>query len=84
VNLRRKVGQKGQIVIPKIVRESLGIRPGDEILMEIREKEVLIKASMNAEEFVENFCSVKGKKLTKKVDLEKILDEEAEERLALH
>jgi len=84
VNLRRKVGQKGQIVIPKIVRESLGIRPGDEILMEIREEEVLIKASMNAEEFVENFCSVKGKKLTKKVDLEKILDEEAEERLALH
>lgn len=84
MEIRRKVGQKGQIVIPKIVRESLGIRPGDEILMEIREKEALIRASMNVEEFVENFCSVKGKKLTKKVDLEKILDQEVEERLALH
>jgi len=83
MNLRRKVGQKGQIVIPKIVRESLGIKPGDEILMEIREKEALIRASMNAEEFIENFCSINGKKLTKKVDLEKILEEEAEERFAL-
>jgi len=73
------------LALPSVATNALFFfNPGDEIVMEIREKEALIKASMNAEEFIENFCSIKGKKLTKKVDLEKILDEEVEERLALH
>jgi len=84
MKLRRKIGQKGQIVIPKVVRESVGIKPGDEIVMEIREKEVVIKPGMDPEEFVESFCSVTGNKLTKKVDLERLLEQEVEERFALH
>jgi len=84
MKLRRKIGQKGQIVIPKVVRESTGIKPGDEIVMEIREKEVVIKPGMDPEEFVESFCSVTGNKLTKKVDLERLLEQEVEERFALH
>jgi len=84
MKLRRKIGQKGQIVIPKVVRESAGIKPGDEIVMEIREKEVVIKPGMDPEEFVESFCSVTGNKLTKKVDLERLLEQEVEERFALH
>jgi len=84
MKLRRKIGQKGQIVIPKVVRESAGIKPGDEIVMEIREKEVVIKPGMDPEGFVESFCSVTGNKLTKKVDLERLLEQEVEERFALH
>jgi len=84
MKLRRKIGQKGQIVIPKVVRESAGIKPGDEIVMEIREKEVVIKPGMDPEEFVESFCSVTGNKLTKRVDLERLLEQEVEERFALH
>lgn len=84
MKLRRKIGQKGQIVIPKVVRESIGIKPGDEIVMEVREKEVVIKPGIDPEEFVENFCSVAGKKLTKKVDLERLLEQEVEEKFALH
>jgi len=84
MKLRRKIGQKGQIVIPKVVRESVGIKPGDEIVMEIREKEVVIKPGMDPEEFVESFCSVTGNKLTKRVDLERLLEQEVEERFALH
>jgi AbrB family looped-hinge helix DNA binding protein len=76
MKLRRKIGQKGQIVIPKVIRESTGIKPNDEIEMEIREKEVVIRPGMNPERFVESFCSVTKKKLTKKVDLKKLMKQE--------
>ena len=36
--IKRKVGPKGQIVIPKIVRESLGIQPGDEFLWRLERR----------------------------------------------
>ena len=81
--IRRKVGPKGQIVIPKIVRESLGIQPGDEVLMEVREKELLIRPEVDPESFIEDFCSIAKKKLTRKIDLKRILEEEVEERLVL-
>jgi len=84
MHAKRKIGQKGQIVIPKVVRESLGIGPGDEVVMEIREKEILIKPEVDPVRFVNDFCSITSKKLTKKIDLEKLFEEEAEERLALH
>ena len=71
-------------MIPKIMRESLGIQPGDEVLMEIREKELLIKPEVDQENFVEDFCSIAKKKLTQKIDLKGNLEEEIEERLTLH
>jgi AbrB family looped-hinge helix DNA binding protein len=84
MNLKRKIGQKGQIVIPKVVRESLGIEPGDEVIMEIKEKEILIRPGVDPIKFVDDFCSIITKKLTRKVDLEKLIEEEVEERFALH
>ena len=83
MNIRRKLGQKGQLVIPKVVREFLGINPGDVVVIEVREKEVLIKPGVNPESFVQDFCSPTGTKLKKKIDLEKLLEEEVEERFAL-
>lgn len=82
--IKIKVGPKGQIVIPKVVREFLGIKAGDEIVMEIRGKELLIKSKVDPEKFVDDFCSTTKRKLTEKVDLKKIVREEVEERLALH
>jgi AbrB family looped-hinge helix DNA binding protein len=84
MKIRRKIGQKGQIVIPKVVRESAGIEPGDEIIMEVREKEVVIRPGTDPERFIESFCSVTGRKLTEKLNLERLLEQEVEERFALH
>ncbi|MBO3754634.1 MAG: AbrB/MazE/SpoVT family DNA-binding domain-containing protein [Candidatus Brockarchaeota archaeon] len=78
-----KIGPKGQIVIPKTIREALGIQPGDEIVMEVREKELLMKPELDPEKFVEEFFSTGRKKLTRKIDLKRIMEEEAEDRLAL-
>jgi len=83
MRIRRKIGQKGQIVIPKVIREYAGIRAGDEVVMEVREGEVIIRSGVDPKEFVESFCSVPGKKLTKKIDLEGLLEQEVEERFAL-
>ena len=51
--------------------------------MEIREKELLIRPEVDPESFVEDFCSIAKKKLTRKIDLKGILEEEVEERLVL-
>ncbi|MGQ9552139.1 MAG: AbrB/MazE/SpoVT family DNA-binding domain-containing protein [Candidatus Bathycorpusculaceae bacterium] len=84
MKIRRKIGQKGQIVIPKVVREYAGIKPGDEIVMEVKEKEVIISAEVDPEKFVESFCSATKRKLVEKIDLERLLEQEVEERFAVH
>ena len=43
VGFKLKVGPKGQVVIPKIVRESLGIRVSSTVMLEVKEKAVEIK-----------------------------------------
>ena len=37
-----KVGERGQVVIPKPIREALGIRPGDRLIVEITAGGVLM------------------------------------------
>lgn len=45
-----KVGAKGQVVLPKAMRERLGIRPGDEVRFDEGEGEITVrKAESKAE-----------------------------------
>jgi len=37
LTLRLKVGRKGYIILPKAVREAVGIKEGDEVTVEIRD-----------------------------------------------
>lgn len=83
IRILRKIGPKGQIVIPKIIRDYLGIKPGDTVVMEVREGEIVIIPGKSPREFVEGFCSVVKEKLTEKIDLERFIESEVEERLAL-
>lgn len=62
--IKRSVGEKGQVVIPKDIREHLGLKPGSEIVFEVRDKEVVIKPSIDPIKFVEEFCNI-PKKLKK-------------------
>ena len=79
----RKIGPKGQIVIPKIIREYLGVKPGDTVILEVREGEIVIVPGTDPREFVEGFCSVVKDKLTEKIDLERLIESEVKERFAL-
>jgi AbrB family looped-hinge helix DNA binding protein len=38
-----KVGPKGQVVIPKAMREQLGLRPGDEVTFELDGRAVKVE-----------------------------------------
>jgi antitoxin PrlF len=37
-----RVGEKGQVVIPKAIRDVVGIEPGDEVDFELRDGEVVL------------------------------------------
>ncbi|MHB8565702.1 MAG: AbrB/MazE/SpoVT family DNA-binding domain-containing protein [Nitrososphaerales archaeon] len=50
VNLKLKVGEKGQVLIPKLFRDKYGMRKGEEIAMEPREEGILLKGRPSKEE----------------------------------
>jgi len=50
VRLRLKVGPKGQVVIPKLLREKYRIRENDYVLVELREDELAIRRAESLED----------------------------------
>ena len=49
--MTHKVGVKGQVVIPKAIREQIGIRPGDEVSFDSDGEEVRIRRASDAAGF---------------------------------
>jgi AbrB family looped-hinge helix DNA binding protein len=39
-----RVGAKGQVVIPKPLRDRLNLRPGDEVDFEVKNEEIVLKS----------------------------------------
>ena len=80
---KRNVGPKGQVVIPKHMRDALGLKPGVEITLELRDKEIVIKKPEVKGSYTEYFISTSSPKLKKEVNLKELFEEEVEERLGL-
>lgn len=81
MQLKREVGEKGQVVIPKDIRDQLGIKPGSEVTFELKDDGIVMKPARTGKEFVEYFRS--GPKLKKPMsikDFKKTIDEQYEER----
>lgn len=75
--IKRSLGEKGQVVIPKDIREYLGLREGDAVVFEISNHEVSIKPEQDPEEFLKEFLNVpKLKKPLSSKEIKKILEEE--------
>lgn len=49
MTLRLKVGKKGYIIIPKALREAVGIEEGDEVIVEVRDGIVIKPAKKNVD-----------------------------------
>ncbi len=76
------VGPKGQVVIPKEIREKIGIKEYSEVLVDVLDDSVIIKKlKPESVSYVDYYSSTYSKKLKKKVDLKKIVEEQYERNL---
>lgn len=83
VHLTRKVGPKGQVVIPGEIREELGIGPGTELEFGLRNREIVVKPSKSAKQFMEEWRSIipKHKKLKTPFDVDAVIEEEIDSEI---
>jgi AbrB family looped-hinge helix DNA binding protein len=49
------VGERGQVTLPKALREKLGIRGGDEVLVHEEDGKITIEKTMSREELAEGY-----------------------------
>lgn len=80
-NEKRTVGERGQIVLPKKLRERFNLRPGKKVIVEEKADAIILKPDRDPEAFVEEFVSVPRK--VKKIgisDVKTTLEEEYEIR----
>lgn len=79
--IRREIGEKGQVVIPKDIREYLGLETGTEINFKIEDNKVILKRE-DSKDFLKEFSNVPKieRKLTSK-ELKKIYEKQYEKKL---
>ena len=80
----KNVGPKGQVVIPKRMRDALGLKPGVEVTLELRDQEIVIKKPQVRGSYTEYFITTSSPKLKKRINIKELLNQEVEERNALH
>lgn len=74
--IKREIGEKGQVVIPKDIRKHLGLEVGINVTFDVKDDEIIIKKEENPVEVVEDFFNTP--KIKKKIsikDLKKIYEE---------
>jgi AbrB family looped-hinge helix DNA binding protein len=77
----RIIGPKGQVVIPKEIRDQAGFTEGAEVTIELRGEEVVLKRpSPPTKSYLEYFTATYAEKVKGKVDVKKIIEEEALDR----
>ena len=80
--IRRQLGEKGQVVIPKDIREILGLREGKEVIFEVADNEVKIKTEQNPDRLVDDFFNTpKLKKKLSSREMKKIILRQYDEEI---
>ena len=80
----RNLGEKGQLVIPKDMRDMFGLRNGEEVVLETVSNGINIRAKEeDVEKILEDFLNVPGKKKRQSSikELKKIIDEQYDEEI---
>jgi AbrB family looped-hinge helix DNA binding protein len=79
VKLRLKVGSKGQIIIPKVLREKYGVKENDYVLVEVRDEELAIMRAPSIEETLEWIKLRRGRLKAKQANLGDLAEVDLEE-----
>jgi len=77
---KRKVGERGQITIPKEIRERLGISHGDEVTVQEKDGKLVIEASVTREDLAEGYRQ-RSDKMEEVAEEMEYVSEEADETL---
>jgi AbrB family looped-hinge helix DNA binding protein len=70
---KKKVGPKGKVVIPKRMRDTLGLKPGVEVILEMRDQKIVIKKPQDRGSYTEYFTTTSSPKLKKPVNIKQII-----------
>lgn len=81
IQLRATVGEKGQIVIPKPIRDLFHLSPFTEIVFDVKEDNIILKKKEKGLAVLEEYISAfrHKKKLPKKIDWNKLYYSQYEE-----
>jgi AbrB family looped-hinge helix DNA binding protein len=80
----KSVGPKGQVVIPKRIRDAIALKPGVDVTIELRGDEIVISKPKIERSYTEYYVSTHSPKLKEPVDIKKIMTEEVAQRHSLH
>ncbi|MDD5024055.1 MAG: AbrB/MazE/SpoVT family DNA-binding domain-containing protein [Methanoregula sp.] len=75
----RQLGEKGQIVIPKDIRDYFGLKKGSSISIELDQEKIIMMPKKD-DDFMNKWNNIVKKKLSKKIDIKRQIEEEIEER----
>ena len=76
------VGPKGQVVIPKDIRDKIGIKEYSEVIVDSSDDSVIIKKLIpESVTYVNYYCATYSKRLNRKVDIKKITEEQYERNI---
>ena len=80
--VKRAIGERGQFVVPKDIREQLGLRPGTDVTVVVKGNEMVVKPAKTPEEFLKEFFT-SSKRIKIKGDgakwIKKVIDKQYEE-----
>ena len=64
--------EKGRILIPKQIREELMLKPGQKVLVEAKDQELIIKPSKNIDKFISELSGCVKRSKIKPLEIKKI------------
>lgn len=80
IEFERKVGPKGQVVIPKEIRRIVGIRPETKVYVSLEDEKVVIKPKTGGLKQFLSIIPIEKRKKMKIKDFDKWYEEELEEK----
>ena len=80
---QKNIGQKGQVVIPKQLRDAIGLKPGVEVILELRGDEIVISKPKIEGSYTEYYTTTHAPKLKKVVNIKEIINQEVAQRHAI-